>query len=629
MNFCRTLGGKILIFALCLIFAVTALASGVAAILMVDYNFYTEGINDVYADMIHGKLVDDGYIAIWDYYEQDDPMKIGNLSYLIMAEGGEILAISNKAKSDVQFPDYWYHETYWADLTNDGQLISVDLGEFDPCPIGGRFKKLTVYFSLDPKLPERDAYSLLWRVTRLGWQLRYAVYPIGFVSLMLAAALFVVLMCVSARRPNTEELYPGVLHRVPFDLLAAVCFVGCACAAAALGYVEPDWLMFIIAIPLCLVIGSIALGLCMSFAARVKTKTLLKNTVIYRVVRLVCRFFRWVWQLISRIPLVWRTALIVFGISLIEFLVIVVAGYVENIIIFWFLEKLLLVPAVIYLALCLRKLQKGGEALAAGDLGYRTDTKGLFWDFERHGDNLNGIARGMNAAVEERLRSERMKTELITNVSHDLKTPLTSVINYADLIAREPCENEKITEYAGVLNRQSERLRRLIDDLVEASKASTGNLEVNLAPCDAAVFLTQAAGEYAEKLERAGLSLITRCPEDEVLIQADGRRMWRIFDNLMNNICKYAQSGTRVYLTLEGIGDNAVITFKNTSAQMLDVSEEELMERFVRGDSARSTEGNGLGLSIAKSLAELQGGRLRIAIDGDLFKAIATFPRIK
>ena len=259
-------------------------------------------------------------------------------------------------------------------------------------------------------------------------------------------------------------------------------------------------------------------------------------------------------------------------------------------------------------------------------MSYQIDTKGMRGDFKKQGEDLNSIASGMSLAVEKQLKSERMKTELITNVSHDIKTPLTSIINYADLIGKESCENEKITEYAEVLVRQSVRLKRLIEDLVEASKASTGNLEVNLAACDAAVFLTQAGGEYEEKLQNANLTLVTSQPENEIRIMADGRRMWRVFDNLMNNICKYAQPGTRVYLSLERIGNSAVIIFRNTSREALNISEEELMERFVRGDASRTTEGNGLGLSIARSLAELQGGKLTIKIDGDLFKAILTFP---
>ena len=176
--------------------------------------------------------------------------------------------------------------------------------------------------------------------------------------------------------------------------------------------------------------------------------------------------------------------------------------------------------------------------------------------------------------------------------------------------------------------RQSERLKRLLEDLVEASRASTGDMEVSLMPCDASVFITQAAGEFSEKLEGAGLSLMTRVPDGQVTILADGRRMQRVFDNLMNNICKYSQPGTRVWLTLEREGDDAVISFKNTSKEPLDMTEEELLERFTRGDHSRNTEGSGLGLSIAKSLTELQKGSFRLSVDGDLFKAVLSFPLI-
>ena len=184
-------------------------------------------------------------------------------------------------------------------------------------------------------------------------------------------------------------------------------------------------------------------------------------------------------------------------------------------------------------------------------------------------------------------------------------------------------------EYAQVLIRQSVRLKKLIEDLVEASKASTGNLEVALVPMDVGVILIQITGEYTERLEARGLKLVVRQPEEKLMILADGRRLWRVIENLMNNVCKYAQTGTRVYLSLERKGEQVVITLKNTSSYELDIPAEELMERFVRGDKARSTEGNGLGLSIAQSLTELQGGRLELAIDGDLFKAILYFPLAK
>lgn len=257
--------------------------------------------------------------------------------------------------------------------------------------------------------------------------------------------------------------------------------------------------------------------------------------------------------------------------------------------------------------------------------GYKVDTKRLLWDFKSHGENLNNISSGMSAALDERIKSERLKTELITNVSHDIKTPLTSIINYVDLIKKEDIENETVQKYVEVLDRQSTRLKKLIEDLVEASKASTGNIKVDMAPCEVGVLLNQMQGEYEDKLKAAGLELIIKQPEESIRIMADGRHMWRIMDNLMNNICKYAQPSTRVYINLEVKDNRAVITFKNVSKYELNISADELMERFVRGDTSRNTEGSGLGLSIAKSLTELQGGRLELDIDGDLFKVIISF----
>lgn len=231
----------------------------------------------------------------------------------------------------------------------------------------------------------------------------------------------------------------------------------------------------------------------------------------------------------------------------------------------------------------------------------------------------------MSRAVEERMKSERFKTELITNVSHDIKTPLTSIINYVDLLEKEKLDNPKAEEYLEVLERQSARLKKLIEDLMEASKASTGNLAVHLERLEAGVFLVQTVGEFEEKTMASNLELLIQKPETPVYIMADGRHFWRVIDNLMNNICKYAQPGTRVYINLEVSGEEVLMTFRNTSRYALNISSEELMERFVRGDSSRNTEGSGLGLSIAQSLMELMNGKMELYVDGDLFKVVLHF----
>ncbi len=475
------------------------------------------------------------------------------------------------------------------------------------------------------------------------YQIRNLVLPVGLAALLLGICCFVSLMCTAGRRPEDEEIHAGVFKFLPSDLILAG-------SGAALFFCF--WMIFdepfaggpfFYLLLLCLgTLGAVTVftGTCTFIASRLKQGTFFTYTVIWFVCRLLWTVLKYLWtglcsgvrligKSLQKLPLIWKTTLGAAVVCAAELIAMASCWDTEDYLFFWCIEKLLLLPAVFYVACLLKRLATGGEALAEGDLSFQTNTRGMFWDFKKHGENLNSIGIGLSKAVEERTKSERMKAELITNVSHDIKTPLTGIISYADLISKEECDNEKIKEYSQVLLRQSEKLKRLTEDLVEASKASTGNLEILLAPCDAGVMLTQVAGEYEQKLADADLTLVTSQPDQPVHIMADGRRLWRVFDNLMNNICKYSMAGTRVYLDLQERAGQAIITFRNTSAAALNIAPEELMERFVRGDESRNTEGNGLGLSIAKSLTELQGGIFEIKIDGDLFKVLVCFPAIK
>jgi signal transduction histidine kinase len=237
---------------------------------------------------------------------------------------------------------------------------------------------------------------------------------------------------------------------------------------------------------------------------------------------------------------------------------------------------------------------------------------------------LNALADVTVEAAKRQMKSERMKAELVTNVSHDIKTPLTSIINYVDLLQKAESQ-EQAEEYLEVLSRQSLRLKKLIEDLMEMSKASTGNMSVDLTRLDAVEAINQALGEFSEKLEKAGLIPVFNPPAEPVMMTADGRLTWRVLSNLLSNAVKYAMPGTRLYIDLAKINDQVMISLKNISAEQLNVNSEELMERFVRGDSSRNTEGSGLGLNIAKSLMELQKGQLQLLVDGDLFKVTLFF----
>ena len=332
---------------------------------------------------------------------------------------------------------------------------------------------------------------------------------------------------------------------------------------------------------------------------------------------------------LRHLPVMWRVLLALGGLSLFEYILLWINKHeADNLLILWFVEKCLLIPLVLLIVLGLLRLRRGIRAIADGQVDHQVATDRLYGELRATAADINRISGGLQSAVEQRMRSERFKTELITNVSHDIKTPLTSIINYVDLMEKQDITDPTLREYLAVVSRQSARLKKLTEDLLEASKASTGNLTVERAPCNLGILLEQAVGEYSEKAAAAGLTVLLQQPEGAVTVLADGRHLWRVFDNLLNNACKYGMRGTRVYVDLSVQADGVHIVFRNISGTPLHVSAEELMERFVRGDGARHTEGSGLGLSIARSLTELQGGTFALTVDGDLFKAEILLPTI-
>lgn len=268
---------------------------------------------------------------------------------------------------------------------------------------------------------------------------------------------------------------------------------------------------------------------------------------------------------------------------------------------------------------------EGLKKITDGELQYKIPTEKLSGEEKIIAEYINHIGEGLDAAVENSLKNERMKTELITNVSHDIKTPLTSIINYIDLLKREDPQDPKIRGYLEVLENKAQRLKVLTEDVVEASKASTGNIALEITKLNFVEMINQLSGEFEERFQEKNLTLLFHSDQEEVMICADGRRLWRVLENLFGNVSKYAMENTRVYADLKTADDRAVFSLKNISAQPLNISVEELTERFIRGDVSRNTEGSGLGLSIAKDLTELQGGELTLYLDGDLFKATVEF----
>lgn len=457
------------------------------------------------------------------------------------------------------------------------------------------------------------------------WLVEHTALTVFLMVLFAALALFC--FCFSMASAGHWAGHEGIhltwLDKIPADvwLLVLLCtfFIGWE----ELYYEWGRVFFYAALVPLVL------LFLC-AFAAQCKAGTVLRSALIARIARFLWRIVRslflGLWRIARNLPLLWKTALVMAGVFFLEML-FVLAGYgsVDGIFVIMKAVELL---AALYIALNLRALQKGGEKLANGDFSSPIDTRYLIGDFKRYGQELNDVQSGLEQAVQEQMKAEHLKTELITNVSHDIKTPLTSIVNYVDLLKKEDMPSPAAREYIAVLDRQSHRLKKLTEDLVEASKASSGALNVELQPTDVNVLLSQIEGEYQERLAACHLTLVTQPPAPGTMIQADSRLLSRVMDNLVSNVCKYAMENTRVYVTAAVRDGQAVISFKNVSRDELNISPDELMERFVRGDASRHSEGSGLGLSIARSLVQLQGGTFALSIDADLFRADIVFPLI-
>lgn len=482
--------------------------------------------------------------------------------------------------------------------------------------------------------------------------------PMVLVGAVGTLACLVFVFVSAGRRKGSEGASLNVADRLPLDLYAAICWAAVfglllAVVAVADTMIDNTWpflvtrngVMFVVTVAICAYTGIlIALAPFLSFATRLKVGGGIwwRNTLIcwvcrlcWRVIKWCCglvkRFFGWIWYMLRKIPVVPGAALIAFIVIFVNFLLFVwMRGsyYSTAPVFFMFLFDLVIFVAICFGAWQMKSLKAAGERMARGEIDEKIDTQHMYWEFKHHAENLNSIGDGMAAAVEQRMKSERLKTELITNVSHDIKTPLTSIVNYVDLL-QKPHTPEQESEYLEVLDRQSKRLKKLTEDLVEASKASTGNMNVNIVRTNTREIIEQSLAEYGRRMEQGNLTVIVNIPDEPPHAMADGRLLWRVLDNLFNNVVKYALPGTRVYITSELDGGETVISVKNISRDPLNISAEELMERFVRGDASRHTEGSGLGLNIAQSLVNLMHGKFSLSVDGDLFKAEIRLPKAK
>ena len=573
--------------------------------------------------------------------------------------------VTDTAPEDVTFTE---SETrtmeYWDD---DAQKTMV---------VAYRYAKLPAYtmeLTLAPGAYRYDGgYALLTQV----WSYRDSLFFIMGACLLLFAVLAVYLCCAAGRKPGSEEVHAAGFNCIPLDIyLAGGGLIVFGLFMVIVQFYDAADLFSQSIQTVCAgvlmagyVMSLIFVGFCFACAAQFKTpggywwrnsvcwrcldllvkcvkgcfsgcgwllRKLPKAAVFWDFLLMLLTPLRWLWKQIkktcakigksvnrvySMMPLTWQWLLT--GFIMVMLLFAALAGRSNLMVV---LSLCACVAVVLYGAYCFGILLESAKRMGKGDLDTKVDDKYLTGAFKTFAGDLNDLAGVAVVAAQKQLKSERMKTELITNVSHDIKTPLTSIINYVDLLQKPHTPEEEKT-YLEVLNRQSQRLKKLIEDLMEMSKASTGNLTADITKLDAVESVNQALGEFADKLEKAQLTPVFRHPEESVAMMADGRLAWRVLSNLLSNTVKYALPGTRVYIDVMALEGKVIISLKNISRDELNVDADELMERFVRGDDSRNTEGSGLGLNIAKTLMELQKGQLQLLVDGDLFKVTLIFP---
>lgn len=477
-----------------------------------------------------------------------------------------------------------------------------------------------------------DQFSQYVSLVGNMYQYRFALVVLVCVCLAALLCLVVYLLSAAGHRPDRQGIALNPFDKLPGDLYLAAVIGGVTLLAMLFhrSFYWEGWITLVTGIACLLAAGILVTAFLMSLATRVKYGQgywWRRSVVGFCLVLLLraCRFVvRGARSLFGMLPTIWKW-LLIGGLAWI-FTLACLNPYTTGL--GALATACLWAFLIVYPAWSFGQLRKAARRMAEGKFQEKVPLDHLHGSFRQIAQDLNALGQGASLAVERQLRSERMKTELITNVSHDIKTPLTSIVNYVDLL-QKPHTPQEGEQYLEVLARQSQRLKKLTEDLVEMSKASSGNIPVNLAPVNVVELVNQALAEYEEKLKKAQLPVVFTARQSEILTMADGRLFWRVLDNLLGNCVKYAQPGTRVYVDVVKYEKKVMISMKNVSRAELNLPAEELMERFVRGDCARNTEGSGLGLNIAKTLMELQKGKLNLVIDGDLFKAVLLFDNLE
>ena len=619
------------------------------------YNFYAEGNKGQTAKSVAVRLysIDDAELAKdyylcrigeeseyrLDYYETKFTRENSNFVFTVKNVLGEVLFDSLSPDGINSTGLTFENAKLAAEYTGKSDFYFFDEdGDFVPLQID--------YVILTPELQiTNDRYTSAFQWIDIAYTLRYFVFVVLFLSIAIIVILLsVITINAGTVDEETGDIIPGFIDKLPLDFVTLFTILLFAVAGMVLGLTSAADTGMVLNNVIYMIIGVAAVLVIMSYlttlSIRVKMGKFYRNTVIYSIFHKFKRKTpRKVRRAIGEMTLFRKIVLGVIIYILFEGALLAVMAYFGMLsndyadpklvlglfLVAWAVTRLIMIPIIVMIAINLNYVKEEGRRLAEGVMGDEIADKLSVAAIRTHGQNLDRIKKEINKAMEQELKSEKLKSELITNVSHDIKTPLTSIKNYVDFLSDDNLTDEERKKYIEIISKHTDKLSMLLNDLIEASRIQSGNIEINLEKTSLNIIIEQTVEEFAVKLEKSLLIPRVSMPENDIYIMGDGKWLWRIFSNLFNNACKYAAPDTDLEICLDCVDDRARIKISNISNSEFSFEGSELFERFVRGDSSRHTEGHGLGLSIARSLAEMQGGTMDISVEGNRFAAILEF----
>ena len=637
-----------IIILLCM--AVVAVGCVLGMSYLVEYNFYEKG--------------DDGKTAktiAFQIYSLDD-LELAQDYYSCYYEDSDSYRLNYyKDKFSPERTNFRFYVTDNSDVvyyTNSVSGVSGVSAEFSQAKYSGSSScfiydeqgetiplRINYYVSEINRSSVRDKYASAFQWIEIADALKYVLFfALGIAAIVIIIMLSQITINAGIKENETGEVQPGFIDRIPFDICLLFLLVVFAASWIVMGLTTAGDVDMVLNNVIIMILFVAVILVLMTFlttlSVRVKMGKLYKNTVIYRIIRTFKRktprkirrrifkelsFFQKI--CIGVTLYIIAEAAILFSMAYLGIIGEIFApmSVFGMFLVIWALSRLVMIPIITMVAINLNYIRDEGQRLAEGVLGDEIASKLTIASFRAHGKNLDHIKKEINKAMEQEIKSERLKTELITNVSHDIKTPLTSIVSYVDLLGRPETTEEERAKYLDILDRHTKNLNNLLDELIEASRISSGNIEIELSRISLNIIIGQTVEEFADKFEKHYLLPRIMIPEEDIYIMGDGRWVWRILANLLNNACKYSAPETDVEISLDETDGKAVLAISNSIKEEINIDAQELTERFVRGDSSRHTEGSGLGLSITKILAELQDAQLEVGVNEKRFTAKLTF----